>query len=148
MAVVYMAQTALDKAKAHFSSEAKKGLEAMGLLLGEVNSFNGKEYSFIADYITSKNDATSVTVRFSENAFSNLAAEINSVKPNLVVGWAHSHPNYGCFLSSTDVSTQKKYFSQGYNVALVIDPVRGEKKFFKLNANGYQEVGFAIVRKC
>ena len=148
MAVVYMAQAALEKAQTHFSAEAKKGLEAMGLLLGEANSFNGRKYSFITDYITSKNEATSVTVRFSENAFSNLAAQLSAVKSKFVVGWAHSHPNYGCFLSHTDLSTQKKYFSEDYNIALVIDPVRGEKKFFKLHQNGYQEVGYAIVRKC
>lgn len=147
MVVVYMTETALDKAKAHFASEAKKGLEAIGLLLGEVNSFNGRTYSFITEYITSKNNATSVSVRFSEKAFSDLAFEINSVKTKFVIGWAHSHPNYGCFLSSTDLRTQRKYFNQEYNIALVIDPIRGEKKFFKLKPNGYQEAEFVIVRK-
>jgi len=42
-----------------------------------------------------------------------------------VVGWYHSHPGYGCWLSGIDVGTQK--MQQQYNdpfVAVVIDPDR------------------------
>lgn len=42
-----------------------------------------------------------------------------------VVGWYHSHPGYGCWLSGIDVSTQMMH--QQYEepfVAIVIDPIR------------------------
>ncbi|KAI9107100.1 hypothetical protein K1719_022628 [Acacia pycnantha] len=42
-----------------------------------------------------------------------------------VVGWYHSHPNYGCWLSGIDVSTQM--LNQQYQepfLAVVIDPVK------------------------
>ncbi|KAK9895493.1 COP9 signalosome complex subunit 5 [Cystobasidium minutum MCA 4210] len=42
-----------------------------------------------------------------------------------VVGWYHSHPGYGCWLSGIDVSTQM--LNQGFNdpfLAVVIDPNR------------------------
>lgn len=42
-----------------------------------------------------------------------------------VVGWYHSHPGYGCWLSGIDVQTQSTH--QSYNdpfLAIVIDPVR------------------------
>jgi len=42
-----------------------------------------------------------------------------------VVGWYHSHPGYGCWLSGIDVNTQT--LNQKYGdpfVAIVIDPVR------------------------
>lgn len=41
------------------------------------------------------------------------------------IGWYHSHPGYGCWLSGIDVSTQM--LNQNYQepfVAIVIDPVR------------------------
>ncbi len=41
------------------------------------------------------------------------------------IGWYHSHPGYGCWLSGIDVSTQM--VNQNYQepfVAIVIDPVR------------------------
>jgi COP9 signalosome complex subunit 5 len=42
-----------------------------------------------------------------------------------VVGWYHSHPGYGCWLSGIDVSTQKlqQQFSEPF-VAVVVDPDR------------------------
>lgn len=42
-----------------------------------------------------------------------------------VIGWYHSHPGYGCWLSGIDVSTQM--LNQNYQepfVAIVIDPIR------------------------
>ncbi|MBW0464152.1 hypothetical protein O181_003867 [Austropuccinia psidii MF-1] len=46
-------------------------------------------------------------------------------RPENVVGWYHSHPGYGCWLSGIDVSTQ--LINQTYTdpfVAIVIDPNR------------------------
>ncbi|CAA7398715.1 unnamed protein product [Spirodela intermedia] len=46
-------------------------------------------------------------------------------RPENVVGWYHSHPGYGCWLSGIDVSTQM--LNQQYQdpfFALVIDPTR------------------------
>ena len=42
-----------------------------------------------------------------------------------VVGWYHSHPGYGCWLSGIDVSTQKSMqMIQDPCVAIVVDPFR------------------------
>ncbi|CAI9727182.1 COP9 signalosome complex subunit 5 [Octopus vulgaris] len=42
-----------------------------------------------------------------------------------VIGWYHSHPGYGCWLSGIDVSTQmlNQQFQEPF-VAIVVDPVR------------------------
>ncbi|KAG8347086.1 putative metallopeptidase [Trypanosoma vivax] len=41
------------------------------------------------------------------------------------IGWYHSHPGYGCFLSRTDVDTQRlSQAAQDPWLAIVIDPVR------------------------
>jgi COP9 signalosome complex subunit 5 len=40
------------------------------------------------------------------------------------VGWYHSHPGYGCWLSGIDVTTQKIQQQSGPFVAIVIDPNR------------------------
>ncbi|KAL1838040.1 hypothetical protein VTJ49DRAFT_3113 [Mycothermus thermophilus] len=41
-----------------------------------------------------------------------------------VIGWYHSHPGYGCWLSGIDVATQQLQQMQGPMVAIVIDPDR------------------------
>jgi len=45
-----------------------------------------------------------------------------------VVGWYHSHPGFGCWLSSVDINTQQS-FEQLNNraVAVVVDPVQSVK---------------------
>lgn len=41
------------------------------------------------------------------------------------IGWYHSHPSYGCWLSRIDVSTQSNYqMSPEPWLAIVIDPIR------------------------
>jgi COP9 signalosome complex subunit 5 len=51
------------------------------------------------------------------------AKEVN--RPENVIGWYHSHPGYGCWLSGIDVDTQMQ--NQQYQdpfVAIVVDPTR------------------------
>jgi proteasome lid subunit RPN8/RPN11 len=65
-----------------------------------------------------------------------------------IVGWWHSHPGFGCFLSTTDVKTQKYFFPESYQVALVVDPVDDDSQFYTLDENsekGYKEVSYAVV---
>ena len=65
-----------------------------------------------------------------------------------VVGWWHSHPGIGCFLSGTDISTQKYFFPEAYQVALVVDPIKDEFKFYTLDKTAkkkYKSVNNAII---
>ena len=63
----------------------------------------------------------------------------------VVVGWYHSHPGHSCFMSRTDLSTQRAMFSKPYHCALVIDPINREAEAFKVRGEGYACVPFAIV---
>jgi len=46
-------------------------------------------------------------------------------RPEHIIGWYHSHPGYGCWLSGIDVSTQmtQQQFQDPF-VAIVVDPIR------------------------
>jgi proteasome lid subunit RPN8/RPN11 len=73
----------------------------------------------------------------------------NKKNSNLrVVGWWHSHPGLGCFLSPVDVKTQKSFFPETFQVALVIDPKSRKFKFFSLDIKTemkYKEVSYAVI---
>lgn len=44
------------------------------------------------------------------------------------VGWYHSHPGFGCWLSGVDINTQKSFEALGARVvAVVIDPIQSVK---------------------
>ena len=45
-----------------------------------------------------------------------------------VVGWYHSHPGFGCWLSSHDLEIQKVFEKKNpRSVAVVIDPIQSVK---------------------
>ncbi|MCJ8745863.1 hypothetical protein PDJAM_G00135270 [Pangasius djambal] len=80
-------------------------LEVMGLMLGKVDG----ETMMIMDSFALPVEGTETRVGRLENA----------------IGWYHSHPGYGCWLSGIDVSTQmlNQQFQEPF-VAVVIDPTR------------------------
>ena len=43
-----------------------------------------------------------------------------------MVGWYHTHPSFGIFLSSHDLFIHKEYFKDPNHIALVIDPIRND----------------------
>jgi 26S proteasome regulatory subunit N11 len=44
-------------------------------------------------------------------------------------GWYHSHPGFGCWLSSTDINTQSSFEALNSRaVALVVDPIQSVRK--------------------
>lgn len=46
----------------------------------------------------------------------------------MVVGWYHSHPGFGCWLSSVDINTQQSFEQlDPRSVAVVIDPIQSVK---------------------
>ena len=46
----------------------------------------------------------------------------------MVVGWYHSHPGFGCWLSGVDINTQQAFENTHPRcVAVVIDPVQSVK---------------------
>jgi len=48
-----------------------------------------------------------------------------------LIGWYHTHPDLGIFLSETDLErTHRVLFNEPFQVALVYDPVRGRAGYF------------------
>ena len=101
-------------------------IEIMGLMQGFVE--NGA--LVITDAFRLPVEGTETRVNAQDEAneymveFPRLCREQGSRQENLV-GWYHSHPGYGCWLSGIDVGTQAQW--QKYNdpfVAVVIDPHR------------------------
>lgn len=92
--------------------------EAIGLLGGK--EIRSKE--LLVDKIVFVSEGDEVSVSFSEENFATFEDILD--EESYCVGWWHSHPGYGLFLSQTDISTQI-YSFQLHNiqsVALVIEP--------------------------
>lgn len=100
-------------------------LEVMGLLLGKVDA----NTMIAMDSFALPVEGTETRVNAQAQAYEYMAAYTETAKVagrlENVIGWYHSHPGYGCWLSGIDVSTQmlNQQFQEPF-VAIVIDPVR------------------------
>lgn len=100
-------------------------LEVMGLMLGKVeaNTF------IVTDSLRLPVEGTETRVNAQDEAneymITFLERARDSGQMENAVGWYHSHPGYGCWLSGIDVGTQKaqQTFTDPF-VAVVIDPDR------------------------
>lgn len=150
---VYVEAKAMRQAEKHVRKMTGEGKEGMGLLVGNRFSWHGTEYVLVDGFVTAENDSTAVRVNFSEEAFPELAKMLRrKMKGGMVVGWLHSHPGYGCFLSSTDISTQERFFDEEFHVAMVVDPTKEEnggmlKRAFRVEFGEPYEIAFAVVER-
>jgi proteasome lid subunit RPN8/RPN11 len=118
----------------HFSSEEKRKeiQEQTGILLGRV--FRDPE-GFLFTVITSvmpvdDAEASIAQVKLRPSSWAPIWLALHKDPEQQIVGWYHSHPGYGIFLSSTDRQTQNTYFSAIWQVAVVVDPIREELGVF------------------
>jgi|GEM_PF-1591508 len=51
----------------------------------------------------------------------------------IIVGWYHTHPGFGIFLSGMDLFIHQHFFTQKWHVALVLDPLARKSGFFCWN---------------
>lgn len=100
-------------------------LEVMGLLLGKVDG----NTMFVMDSFALPVEGTETRVNAQAQAYEYMSSYMTAAKlvgrEENAIGWYHSHPGYGCWLSGIDVTTQMT--NQSYQepfVAIVIDPVR------------------------
>ncbi len=147
---IYLSEVAEAKIREHALQEAPRRLEVLGFLLGEVSTWNGSSYVNCRDVVTTKLRSSSSKVRFNPDAFPNLFLQLDdSGFDYVLVGWYHSHPGHTCFLSRTDLETQRSMFDQPYHTALVIDPVNEDIKAFRLvgGTYEYEEIPFALYSR-
>ena len=122
---VYISSIALLKMLKH--GRAGVPMEVMGLMLGEFVD----EYTVnVVDVFAMPQSGTGVSVEAVDDVFQARMMDMlkQTGRDQMVVGWYHSHPGFGCWLSSVDVNTQKS-FEQLNNraVAVVVDPIQSVK---------------------
>lgn len=99
--------------------------EVMGMLLGKVDTST----MIVMDSFALPVEGTETRVNAHAQAYEYMADYVELGKQvdrkENVIGWYHSHPGYGCWLSGIDVGTQmlNQQFQDPF-VAIVIDPIR------------------------
>ncbi|QPG73375.1 multicatalytic endopeptidase [Brettanomyces nanus] len=122
---VYISSLALLKMLKH--GRAGVPMEVMGLMLGDfVDEFT----IHVVDVFAMPQSGTGVSVEAVDDVFQTKMMDMlrQTGRDQMVVGWYHSHPGFGCWLSSVDVNTQQSFEQLNpRSVAVVIDPIQSVK---------------------
>lgn len=125
---IRVAASVLTEIDAHVGSDTT--VEQGGVLVGDVEAATG------TTVITARIPAVGAISEIASLRFTHETWDhINSVMERdhagaRMVGWYHSHPHFGIFLSEYDQFIHNNFFSQPWQVAYVVDPLLRQRGFF------------------
>lgn len=127
---VYFTDDAYGRMRRHVDTTNE--VELLGVLLGEVCRDGQGFFLKITAIIEGKdtnNQGAQVTL--THQAWDH----INSVKDReypkeRIVGWYHTHPGFGIFLSGMDLFIQNSYFNHPFQVAIVVETKKNQEGCF------------------
>ncbi|MGE5417189.1 MAG: Mov34/MPN/PAD-1 family protein [Acidobacteriota bacterium] len=137
------------------SSDTKR--ELGGVLLGTVEEKKGHQVKVEAAVEAKYTDAAQTSVTFTHSSWEYMNQERETRYPHLkIVGWFHTHPGFGIFLSADDIFIHKNFFDIPWQVAYVVDPVnetaglfgweQGEVKPIPYEVNGQKHEAVVIKK--
>jgi proteasome lid subunit RPN8/RPN11 len=113
----------VDAIRAH--SESTPEAEICGVLVGNIYRDGSGPYCYVkanieGDHAPSRNSQ----VTFTSETWTHIHEQMDAHYPHdRIVGWYHSHPGFGIFLSEMDLFIQNNFFNEPWQIAYVDDPV-------------------------
>jgi len=129
-------------------SERDLRRELGGFLLGEARA--GADRHVVVRHFLPAADVHSqrTSLTFTHETWAAMAREAARCYPeDMVVGWHHTHPGLGVFLSGYDLFIHRHFFNEPWQIALVVDPRRRELGFFQWLAGRVTDCGFVCLRE-
>lgn len=129
---VYFVARVLEQIWAHARQQPR--VECSGILVGQPCQTLDLKVTFVVivgavPHQTNRRSVGHVTVGPAEIAAVREIIETNF--PNCIpVGWYHSHPGHGIFLSGQDMTIVRSIYNQAWHIAVVVDPIRNEAGMF------------------
>ncbi len=125
-------------------------VELGGILLGKecTDEETGEPFVLITEALAAKHyENTEASFTYTHESWEEISRERDQKFPDLdIVGWYHTHPDFGVFLSSHDLFIHHHFFAQLLQVAYVVDPIRQTRGFFQWKNGQMQQVrGFFVT---
>jgi proteasome lid subunit RPN8/RPN11 len=132
---VFLREEAFDEVVGRGDGSPKR--EVGGVLVGEVLRDEHGPYVVVQAALAAlRAEATDSELTFTHAAWDEIHREMDRRFANKrIVGWYHTHPNFGVFLSDRDQFIQRSFFDLPFQVALVYDPVRREHGVYAWREN-------------
>lgn len=143
---IFASERTLEEIREYSGTELER--EVGGVMLGgyyvdkEARDGQGIEFIVIDGYIPAKHgESQHASFKFTHDSWSFITKEQEDKYPDSrIVGWHHTHPNFGIFLSSMDIFIQENFFNLHWQVALVVDPCRKTLGFLRMKGAGTRPI--------
>ena len=101
-------------------------VEICGIVVGNWGTDPDGPFASVTQYIRCDSAAKKFAeVTFTHESWDHINREMDTkYSDQKIIGWYHSHPDFGIFLSDRDQFIQQHFFSGPGQVAFVVDPVR------------------------
>jgi len=141
-AITFLHSGAYVTAYNHGKSSANK--EITGILVGNAYFCPQAEKTYViveAAIPATTAIGAKTQVVFDHQAWSEvLQAQQRDYPTSRIVGWYHTHPGFGAFFSQDDDFWHKTAFTNPWQVALVLDPLRNQACFFGWSGSGIDHI--------
>ena len=140
---IFLDRLTADAIERHALSDTT--VELGGILLGKecVDDKEGQPFVWVTNSLEAKHfENTQASFTYTHDAWEEITRERDRLHPELdIVGWYHTHPDFGVFLSGHDVFIHRHFFGQPLQVAYVVDPIRQTRGFFRWRGDALDTVG-------
>jgi proteasome lid subunit RPN8/RPN11 len=123
-------------------AQSNTNVELGGVLLGgQYVDGDGRPFVIVNDCLRADHfEATKGSFKFTHDTWSDISRRLEEFPDELrMVGWYHTHPDWGVFLSSMDLFICEHFFNKPLDLALVIDPCRGDRGWFQWARTGRRD---------
>ena len=106
-------------------SKTDTSIELCGMLIGEVLQDDFGHFVVVDEMIEGEHaDGSLAGVTFTQETWAHIFHELDVKHPGKrIVGWYHTHPGFGVFLSSMDTFIHNNFFNLPWQIAYVVDPL-------------------------
>lgn len=127
--------------------QTTRDVEVCGVLAGNVFRDDAGSYLLIEAAVRGDHaDNSTANVTFTAETWSHIQGVMEKDHADLrIVGWYHTHPGFGIFLSDMDLFIHDNFFNLPWQIALVYDPVSGEDGVFIWRDSKTVRVPFVVV---
>lgn len=114
--------------------------EVGGVLIGHLREDGSPLITEIIPALEAEGARARVT--FTHEAWATIHATLDRSHPGEeILGWYHSHPGFGIFLSEHDLFIHRNFFARPEQIAIVVDPHAGSEGLFVWRAGEVVKAG-------
>ena len=143
---VVMRQSVLNDIHAHAASSPDA--EICGVLVGDVVRDDSGPFVHVEANIRGEFAASQTAgVTFTAETWTYMQGILETrFTGKRILGWYHSHPDFGVFLSEMDVFIHRHFFNLPWQIAHVVDPIRGDEGLFVWQGGTPERDGFCVEK--